>query len=140
AGGRAGVLGWAAARWRDGGRSRRDAGGRGAALAVTAGAGGHVLAVSGDLVGSARGIRQRLEGERVRPASLVGALAGLPRPAQPGPGRSRGLRPDRRLPALAVNRRTGRDVLAVADDVAGTTGRRCQGLERRRVRRRTVVG
>ena len=65
-------------------------------------AGGDILAVASDVVGSTSGRRQRLEGHRVHPASVVVTLAGLPGLAQPGPGRSGGVGPDRRLPALGV--------------------------------------
>src|SRR5215211_678403 len=103
AGGRARVRGGAAGRWRDVGRRRGHtrAATPGAALGACAAAGGHVLAVSGDLVGAAGGLHQRLEHHRLGPLSVVGTLAGLPGPTQPSPGRPGGVRPNRRLPNLS---------------------------------------
>ena len=96
----------AARRWSE--VPRRSAAKPGPAVVLGAGAGGHVLAVGGDLVGPTGGIHQRLERHRVHPASVVGTLARLPGPAQPGPGRPSGIRPNRRLPTLAGSRSGGR--------------------------------
>src|SRR5215218_1684215 len=103
--GRARVRGWAAARWRDRRRRCREAWRRSLALAVgaCAAAGGHILAVGVDLVGSACGPHQRLERHRARPMPVVGTLASLPSTAQPGTGRPGRVGADRRLPAVAVS-------------------------------------
>jgi hypothetical protein len=70
-------------------------------VGVGAGSGGHVLAVGGDVVGAAGGLGQGLKRDRVCLLSVVGALAGLPGPAQPGPGRRSCVWSNRRRPPLA---------------------------------------
>src|SRR5215218_10413654 len=131
AGGRTRVRGGAAGRWRDAGRRGRDARRRRLALpvGVCAGAGGHVLAVGGDVVGPAGGLGQRLKRDRVCLLSVVGALAGLPGPAQPSLGRPGGVRPNRRRPALTVRRSGVRRLAQVggggrAEPVGGRVGAR----------------
>ena len=56
------------------------------------------------MVDSASGFHECLERHRIHPRAMVGPLASLPGPTQPGPGCPAGVQSGRRRPALTLTR------------------------------------